>query len=97
MKEINLPSVLQEIGKYALWYCKSLIGIILFYCDKVGRKSREKIIALLLELILSAEDNFATLANLEVVKDANGRPVMSSGNFAVVFKMWDTSTDKCYV
>ena len=42
-----------------------------------------------IEAIRSAEDNFEKLNNLRPVLDANGNPVMSSGNFAVVFKMKD--------
>ncbi len=41
------------------------------------------------ESILNAGDCFEKLANLRPVLDANGDPVMSSGNFAVVFKMTD--------
>ena len=37
-----------------------------------------------------AEDNFDQLANFRLVTGADGSPVMSSGNFAVVFKMQDT-------
>ena len=36
------------------------------------------------------KDYFATLTTLRAVLDDNGNPVMSSGNFAVVFKMQDT-------
>lgn len=35
------------------------------------------------------EDYFATLTTLRAVLDDNGNPVMSGGNFAVVFKMQD--------
>lgn len=35
------------------------------------------------------EDYFDKLSNLRPVFDANGEPIMSSGNFAVVFKMVD--------
>lgn len=48
------------------------------------------------EAILSAEDNFNELTNLRPVLDSVGRPVMSSGNFAVVFKMRDIETGKYY-
>ena len=44
-------------------------------------------------------DNFATLTNLRPVLDNNGNPVMSSGNFAVVFKMTDGEKNyavKCF-
>lgn len=41
------------------------------------------------EAILDAENNFVKLANLRPVFDSNGAPIMSSGNFAVVFKMTD--------
>lgn len=37
-----------------------------------------------------AEDNFDQLANFRLDTEADGSPVMSSGNFAVVFKMQDT-------
>ena len=51
------------------------------------------------EAILDAEANFDKLANLRPVLDCNGEPVMSSGNFAVVFKMTDGNNDfaiKCF-
>ena len=38
----------------------------------------------------------ATLNNLSPVLDDRGRPVMSSGNFAVVFKMKSVDTGRCY-
>lgn len=49
-----------------------------------------------IEAIRSAEDNFDKLSNLRSELDANGNPVMSSGNFAVVFKMKDIETGKMY-
>ena len=49
-----------------------------------------------IEAIRSAEDNFDKLNNLRPVLDSNGNPIMSSGNFAVVFKMKDIETDKLY-
>ncbi len=48
------------------------------------------------EAILSAEDNFNELASLRPVLDGHGDPVMSSGNFAVVFKMKDENDGKLY-
>ena len=48
------------------------------------------------DAIRLAEDNFDNLSNLHPVLDDNGNPVMSSGNFAVVFKMKDVNTDKLY-
>ena len=48
------------------------------------------------EAILSAEDNFNELASLRPVLDSHGDPVMSSGNFAVVFKMRDENNGKLY-
>ncbi len=48
------------------------------------------------EAILSAEDNFNELSSLRPVLDSNGSPVMSSGNFAVVFKMRDEKDGKLY-
>lgn len=49
-----------------------------------------------IDAILSAEDNMATLNNLRPVLDDRGRPVMSSGNFAVVFKMRSVDSGRCY-
>ena len=46
--------------------------------------------------ILSAEDNFKELTHLRPVLDDEGQPIMSSGNFAVVFKMKDEQTSKLY-
>ena len=48
------------------------------------------------EAIRFAEDNFDKLANLRPVLDDNGNPIMSSGNFAVVFKMRDLSTGRLF-
>ena len=48
------------------------------------------------EAILFAEDNFEQLKNLRPVLDDDGSPVMTSGNFAVVFKMKDEQTGKLY-
>ena len=49
-----------------------------------------------IESIKSAEDNFEELTNLRPVLSDDGQPVMTSGNFAVVFKMEDTETGKFY-
>ena len=49
-----------------------------------------------IEAIKAAEDNFSTLSNLHPVLDDNGEPIMSSGNFAVVFKMKDEQTRKLH-
>lgn len=42
-----------------------------------------------IESILNAEDNFDKLSHLRPVLNEAGFPIMSSGNFAVVFKMTD--------
>lgn len=49
-----------------------------------------------IEAIRSAEDNFGKLSNLRPILDDCGNPIMSSGNFAVVFKMEDIDTGKLY-
>ena len=49
-----------------------------------------------IDAVLMAEDNFATLTQLRPVLDHEGNPIMSSGNFAVVFKMRDERTKKEY-
>ncbi len=48
------------------------------------------------EAIKSAEDNLNELINLLPVLGKDGLPVMTSGNFAVVFKMQDVETGKFY-
>lgn len=42
------------------------------------------------------KDYFDKLSNLCPVLDSNGEPIMSSGNFAVVFKMKDIKSGKFY-
>lgn len=49
-----------------------------------------------IEAIKSAEDNFATLINLCPVLGEDENPVMTSGNFAVVFKMKDELSGMFY-
>lgn len=53
-----------------------------------------------IEAIKASEENFDQLNYLRPVLDEDGEPVMTSGNFAVVFKMKDeqtgnSSTDPC--
>ncbi len=51
------------------------------------------------ESILNAEDNFDKLTYLQPVLDNKGEPVMTSGNFAMVFKMTDGKKNyavKCF-
>jgi serine/threonine protein kinase len=49
-----------------------------------------------IEAIKAAEENFEELKNLRPVLDEDGEPVMTSGNFAVVFKMKDEQTGKLH-
>ncbi|MDY4550589.1 MAG: leucine-rich repeat protein [Parabacteroides sp.] len=49
-----------------------------------------------IEAIRSAEDNFDQYNALRPVLDDKGNPVMSSGNFAVVFKMQDENSKRLY-
>ena len=49
-----------------------------------------------IEAIKAAEENFDKLKNLCPVLDESGEPVLSSGNFAVVFKMKDVQTGKLH-
>ena len=49
-----------------------------------------------IEAIRAAEDNLATTNSLRPVLDNEGNPVMTSGNFAVVFKMRDEKSGKYY-
>lgn len=45
---------------------------------------------------ISDSENFATLTDLRPVLDDNGNPIMSSGNFAVVFQMVNICDNKFY-
>ena len=49
-----------------------------------------------IEAIKAAEENFDQLKYLRPVLDDDGLPVMTSGNFAVVFKMKDERNGKLY-
>jgi hypothetical protein len=49
-----------------------------------------------LESIISAEDSFKELSYLRPVLGDDGMPVMTSGNFAVVFKMKDEQSRNFY-
>ena len=49
-----------------------------------------------IEAIKAAEDNFDQLKHLRPVWGEDGEPVMSSGGFAVVFKMKDEQTGKLH-
>ena len=49
-----------------------------------------------IEAIKSAEDNFEELSYLRPVMSDDGLPIMTSGNFAVVFKMKDEQSGKFY-
>ena len=49
-----------------------------------------------IEAIKAAEDNFEELTTLRAVLGNDGQPVLTSGNFAVVFKMKDEETGKLY-
>lgn len=49
-----------------------------------------------IEAIKAAEDNFEELSYLSPVLGDDGLPVMTSGNFAVVFKMKDVKSGKFY-
>ena len=49
-----------------------------------------------IEAIKASEDNFDELKHLRPVLDDDGEPMMTSGNFAVVFKMKDEQTGKLH-
>ena len=49
-----------------------------------------------IEAIKASEENFEQLNYLRPVLDEDGEPVMTSGNFAVVFKMKDEQTGKLH-
>lgn len=62
----------------------------------IESKMQYPLISEYVDAIRSAEDNFDKLNNLRPVLDDNSNPIMSSGNFAVVFKMKDVNTGKLY-
>ena len=49
-----------------------------------------------IQSIKYSSENFDKLSNLRPVLDVGGNPIMSSGNFAVVFKMEDRQSRKLY-
>ena len=49
-----------------------------------------------LEAIMTSEDNLGELSYLQPVMDDAGQPVMSSGDYSVVFKMRDKRDGKFY-
>ena len=49
-----------------------------------------------IQSIKLSEENFSKLSTLRPVLDSDGNPIMSSGNFAVVFKMEDKESGKLY-
>ena len=57
---------------------------------------QDPLISVYIEAIRSAEENFDQYNALRPVLDDKGNPVMSSGNFAVVFKMRDEQTKRLY-
>lgn len=49
-----------------------------------------------IDSIISADDNFEKLSYLQPVVGNDGLPIMTSGNFAVIFKMEDKRNGKLY-
>ena len=75
----------------------NLLEKLLYICtinDK--RRMNYPLISEYIEAIKAAEDNFEELSYLRPVLGDDGMPVMTSGNFAVVFKMKDEETGKLY-
>lgn len=81
-------------------YVEVSIVFINFACCKFLRSSRLLMVYPLIseysEAILSSEDNFDEFSCLRPVLDEYGNPVMSCGNFAVVYKMRDIRDGKYY-
>ena len=48
------------------------------------------------DAILDSEDNFDQLSDLTPVLDVQGKPIMSNGNYSVVFKMVNRITGNLY-
>ena len=70
------------------------------YLNEYTYNMQYPLISEYIEAIISSEDNFDKLSNLRPILDEYGNPIMSSGNFAVVFKMTDGNKDyaiKCFL
>ena len=64
--------------------------------NKIMHNMQYPLISEYVKAIQDAGDNLEQLAHLTPVLDDHGEPYRSSGAFAVVFKMQDKSTGKCY-
>ena len=76
--------------------CRILENIVYLCGVNNGYPMNYPLLSEYIEAIMSAKDNFEELTNLRPVLGEDGQPVMSSGNFAVVFKMQDMETGKFY-
>ena len=73
-----------------------LLNEFTYHCLRVFDSMEYPLISEYQEAVRMAEDSLGKLAGLRPVLDAYGAPVMSSGNFAVVFKMRDSMSGKLY-
>lgn len=70
------------------------------YLNEYTYNMQYPLISEYIEAILSSEDNLDKLSNLRPILDEYDNPIMSSGNFAVVFKMSDGEKNyaiKCFL
>ena len=66
------------------------------YRKETNRAMQYPLISEYVRAIQDASNNLDELAHLVPVQDDHGEPYRSSGAFAVVFKMKDEQTEKCY-
>lgn len=78
-----------------IWLCRKSF-ISLNAKQLTGKSMQYPLISEYVRAIQDASNNLDKLAHLVPVLDDHGEPYRSSGAFAVVFKMKDELTGKCY-
>ena len=77
-------------------------GVLIIFCNfevennRQGKPMQYPLISEYVRAIQDANNNLDELAHLVPVLDDHGEPYRSSGAFAIVFKMKDEQTGKCY-
>jgi serine/threonine protein kinase len=95
--EKELPFFHKPCGKSFLPICgASQEKSSIFALSNLKTPMNYPLISEYVEAIKAAEDNLEQLKQLRPVLGIDGEPVMSSGNFAVVFKMKDEQTGRLH-
>ena len=84
------PNIISDMAKNRAAFCCSLTY------KNIVLNMQYPLISEYVKAIQDAGDNLEELAHLTPVLDDHGEPYRSSGAFAVVFKMQDKSSGKCY-